>query len=158
MTKEELVEFYKTMPEDDKKHFDIMFDIKNIDRGIKSLNPQLQMFRSLGRYELDPKYLMHFKREMEEISDDNYFKYIYKLLYVSTHSETKDLLVNYEALYEDESKGIKLYHICSRPIEMFISKVDTKKYPNIKQKYRFELVQLIKENGLTGEYKICAEE
>ena len=155
MTKEELVEFYKTMPEDDKKHFDIMFDIKNIDRGIKSLNPQLQMFRSLGRYELDPKYLMHFKREMEEISDDNYFKYMYKLLYVSTHSETKDLLVNYEALYEDESKGIKLYHICSRPIEMFISKVDTKKYPNIKQKYRFELVQLTKDDRLVGHPKIC---
>ena len=140
MTKEELVEFYKTMPEDDKKHFDIMFDIKNIDRGIKSLNPQLQMFRTLGRYDLNPKYLMHFKREMEEISDDNYFKYIYKLLYVSTHSETKDLLVNYEAIYDDEANDISLYHICSRPIEMFISKVDTDKYPNIKQKYRFEAV------------------
>ena len=158
MTKEELVEFYKTMPEDDKRHFDIMFDIRNIDRGIKSLNPQLQMFRSLGRYELNPKYLMHFKREMEEISDDNYFKYIYKLLYVSTHSETKDLLVNYEAIYDDEANGIGLYHICSRPIEMFISRVDTEKYPNVKQKYRFELVQLAKDDGMIGHPKICCLE
>ena len=71
MTKEELVEFYKTMPEDDKKHFDMMFDINNIDCGIKSLNPQLQMLVTLGRHSFSPRYIMHFKREMEEISEDN---------------------------------------------------------------------------------------
>jgi hypothetical protein len=38
---------------------------------------------------------------------------------------------------------------------MFISKVDTKKYPNIKQKYRLELVQLAKDDGLVGLPKIC---
>ena len=133
MTKEELVEYYKTLSDDDKKHFDNMFVLDKIDCGIKSVNPNVHNIYK-------PLFLQHFKRETEKITISNQTVYIYKLLYVSTHSETKELLVNYEAMYEDETKGIKLYHICSRPIEMFMSKVDTNKYPNIKQKYRFELV------------------
>ena len=156
MTKEELIEYYKTLPEDDKHHFDLMFDLDNIDRGIKSLNPSLQL-SNIGYEQIEPRYVMHFKRETENISSDDNFVYIYKLLYVSTHSETKELLVNYEAMYEDESKGVKRYFICSRPIEMFISRVDTKKYPNIKQKYRFELVSNVK-NDLTGTYSLCKVE
>lgn len=133
MTKEELIEYYKTLSDDDKKHFDNMFVLNQIDCGIKSVNPNVHNIYK-------PMFLQHFKRETEKITTDNQTVYIYKLLYVSTHSETKELLVNYEAMYEDETKGVRLYHICSRPIEMFISKVDTNKYPNIKQKYRFELV------------------
>ena len=133
MTKEELVEYYKKLSDDDKKHFDNMFVLDQIDCGIKSVNPNVHNIYK-------PLFLQHFKRETEKITISNQTVYIYKLLYVSTHSETKELLVNYEAMYEDMSKGVKLYHICSRPIEMFISKVDTNKYPDIKQKYRFELV------------------
>ena len=48
--------------------------------------------------------------------------------------QSKDDLVIYKSLYD----GKRPY---ARPYDMFMSEVDHEKYPDIKQKYRFELVR-----------------
>mgnify|MGYP004518456987 FL=1 len=56
---------------------------------------------------------------------------------IATHSETKEKLVVYYCL-DNEGKTNHEDGIYARPIEMFLSEVDHKKYPDVKQKYRFE--------------------
>lgn len=51
---------------------------------------------------------------------------------VATHSETREKYVVYRALYDDTNLYV-------RPYDMFLAEVDKEKYPNVEQKYRFEL-------------------
>lgn len=54
---------------------------------------------------------------------------------IANHSETKDKYVVYRKLYGDNSLWL-------REINMFLSEVDHEKYPNVKQKHRFELQEI----------------
>ena len=71
-----------------------------------------------------------------EIIEGRIYKHFKGDLYlvegVVYHSETKEKLVLYRALY-----GNGLRYV--RPLEMFLSKVDREKYPNVEQEYRFQL-------------------
>ena len=84
---------------------------------------------------------------MNELKVNGIYKHFkgdyYIVLDVAIHSETKDKYVVYRGLYGENELYI-------RPIDMFLSEVDHKKYPNISQKYRFELQNIKSINNKKG--------
>ena len=74
--------------------------------------------------------VQHFKRETV---DPNTTQYLYQIVGVAIHSEPKEKMMLFQGLYDD-------YSLYARPYDMFVSEVDREKYPDIKQKYRFEKI------------------
>ena len=73
----------------------------------------------MRRFELNRVY-KHFKGDL------------YLVLDVAVNTEADKKMVVYRALYGENTLYVRDY-------DMFISEVDHVKYPDVKQKYRFEL-------------------
>ncbi len=81
---------------------------------------------------------MEEKREVKPYTVWRHFKGTTAfVITVAKHSETNETLVIYYCS-GNEGKTSHQDGIYARPIEMFLSEVDHEKYPDIKQKYRFE--------------------
>ena len=76
---------------------------------------------------------------MREIKINGIYKHFkgdyYLVVGIATHSETNEKYVVYRELYNDGNLWI-------RPMDIFLSEVDHKKYPNTNQKYKFELQEI----------------
>ncbi|MCR5175567.1 MAG: DUF1653 domain-containing protein [Anaerovibrio sp.] len=59
---------------------------------------------------------------------------LYRIVTTAQHTETGEQMVVYRAMYGEEGDFV-------RPLDMFMSEVDRKKYPDVEQEYRFVRIE-----------------
>ena len=75
--------------------------------------------------------VQHFKRELLADPGETY---LYQIVSWARHSESDERYVVYRALYGTRETWV-------RPYAMFMGEVDRQKYPQVRQRWRFELVE-----------------
>jgi hypothetical protein len=88
-------------------------------------------------YKLDNGEIIKVVTSMEDPENCFYRHFkgtIYEVKAVAEHTETGKLFI----IYCNKEKPEKIW---ARPIEMFTSKVDKEKYPDVKQEQRFEYIE-----------------
>lgn len=88
-----------------------------------------------GKMRADPKpqeLYRHFKGN------------IYQIRCLARHTETREMMVVYQAMYDT-------FEIYVRPLSVFMEEVDHVKYPDVRQRYRFELLQDAKQEAVAGD-------
>lgn len=75
--------------------------------------------------------IRHFKRDFCTEEEKKQNKYLYEVIGVAFHSETKKLMLVYKALYFP-------FQMYVRPLDMAMSLTDKTKYPDAKQKFRLD--------------------
>lgn len=80
--------------------------------------------------------VQHFKRTLQSpaMLAEQPELYYYEIIGIATHTETGDPMMVYRARYGSQQLYI-------RPLDMFLSEVDHKKYPQVHQHYRFEKIK-----------------
>ena len=73
---------------------------------------------------------LHINRVYRHFKGD-----FYLVVDTALDSETKETMVVYRRLYGDGGLWV-------RPLKMFLSEVDHKKYPDVKARYRFTLQKI----------------
>ncbi|MDO4395379.1 MAG: DUF1653 domain-containing protein [Clostridia bacterium] len=58
----------------------------------------------------------------------------YVVIAIAMHTETEEQCVVYKGMYGDGTVYV-------RPYDMFASEVEREKYPDVEQRYRFELIE-----------------
>lgn len=83
----------------------------------------------------------------------------YTVLCIASHSETGEKLVIYQRDKDGSKYSERIY---ARPLGMFMSRVDKDKYPDAKQEWRFEKLEIPYKKGewkinCDGYYPYCSE-
>lgn len=76
--------------------------------------------------------LRHFKRDFISEEERKQNKYLYQVIGIAIHSETKEPMLIYQGLYAP-------FEMYARPLAMAEEKTDKVKYPEAKQEYRLQI-------------------